>query len=488
MSPLENSVVQMFFGVTAIVFLWRFIREKEWTKFSTAHLESSWKYVLVITALFAAAFAGLNAFNAGLLAGACYFAGAFLISFLLSEIDLTPYLRGLLLLAASVGLTILVPKESLQLAISSSLCGLAVWKLSSNIMRSETATLLDFLPPFVWLVSVMWWSVAHVSQASALNLGVILGALTVSQFLRWAQMPLLHEDPVYLKRIMLSASGGLMLLIMITKMLLATKLSIIAAVAGAGFLMSFIFDSLDNAKFESSVQNSLTKLILVGALLLAGSRLFGTEASLVLAASAVLVQRSGLAQVAGLFFGLRVLQQSFDELFNSNVTGININHEYVNAAFFLAFVLAAVLAAALRDYKPTKFLAGFASLACFLVAGASCYLLHSEPTAALIAGAVMAATILAMTGKWLLKEETGSSQNVILLPAIIGSSCVAAYPLLEAGNEAVMKDRLLMIGALAVFFLIAAIISFAIGGGFRKKPSDTPTDAPTDTPAAPTSA
>jgi hypothetical protein len=489
MGANENSSLYLFFGVAGFSLIWRIVRDKDWKNFQPANFQTTGIFIAILSLVSIALFAALNVFRAGYLVGGVYFVGSFLLAFLLSELSLAPFSRSLVLLMASVGLTQLVPHDQLLMPLSCTIAGLSVWKMSSNLLRADVSTLLDYLPPVVWLSAAMWWLVAHTGATSDTCLAMVLGVLSMSIFLRWAQMPLLWEDPVYLKRIMLALCGGLMVLVMFTKLILAASFAKLAAVAGIGYLAAFILDTLDNQKSEVKIQDSLTKLALVGALTLLGSRLFGTEALLILAASAVVLARTGLAQVAGLFWALRVLQQCYTDQFNSNVTGININHEYVGAALYFGMAAAAAFAIVLRDSKLTtlntgsKLVAAIVPLTAFAAAAGSSYLIHAEPTASFLVGVTVAATILALAGREIFAADFNQYQNMVMCPAVLSGLTLAASPLLELGNSASTHDRLVAVASLGGVMLLASIACFFTGGGYGRKSSGGPVVATPSTPS-----
>ena len=488
MGANENSSLYLFFGVAAFSLIWRIARDKDWKNFQPANFQTSGAFIGLLSAVSIALFAALNALKADYLAGGVYFIGSFLLGFVLSELNLAPFSRSLILLMASVGLTQLIPHDQLLMPLSCTLAGLSVWKLSSNLLRAEAATLLDYLPAVVWPSAAMWWLVVHTGTTSDICLAMVLDVLSMSIFLRWAQMPLLWEDPVYLKRIMLALCGGLMVLVMFTKLVLAANFAKLAAVAGVGFLAAFLLDTLEKQKSEIKIQDALTKLALVGALTLLGSRLFGTEALLILAASAVILARTGLAQVAGIFWVLRVLQQCYTDQFNSNVTGININHEYVGAALYFGMAAAAAFAIVLRDSKlvslnaSSKLVAAIVPLTAFAAAAGASYLIHAEPTASFLVGVTVAAAILGLSGREIFGADFDQYQNMILCPAVLSGLTLATSPLLELGNSASTHDRLVAVGSLAGLMLLASIACFFMGGGYGKKSSG---DSAIATPSSP---
>ena len=489
MGANENSLLYLFFGVSTITLLWRIVRDKDWTNFTPDNLQTSWKFLGIVSIVCALIFFGLETVKSGLgmLSGAACFIGTFLLSSVLSELNVAPFSRGIIILFATVGATLLIGSGHPQSTtlVSSLLGGLCVWKLASNIRRPELATLLDFVPAFVWLSGWMWWLGAHSGATAAVNLAMVLGVLTISTLMRWVQLPLLWEDPVYLKRIVISISSGLVALIVFNKLLLATNFTQLAGVAGVGYLASFLLTTLDMRKGDSPIQDALTKLALVGALTLLAGRLYGTEGMLILAAAAVVNARSGLAQMAAVFWASRVLQQSYTELYNSNVTGININHEYVGAALYFGFAAAAVICLALRNYKTSNLLAGALTFGALAVAAGASYLLHIEPTASLVVGTVVGSSILGMSGKEIFGADFEHYQSVVLVPALFTGFCILFSPLLEVGSSATTHDRLVVVGALIVVLLVGTLISFLMGGGLNKKPTELEgSDIEPATPAA----
>jgi hypothetical protein len=469
MNADANSLLYLFFGVTAVTLLWRIVRDKDWKNFAPDNFKSSWKIIAAFSVIAVLLFAGLNVVKAGLFAGAAYFVAAFILPFLISELNLAPFSRSMILLMASVGLTLLTPVDQRLLSFSCALGGLSVWKLTSNLIRSELATMLDILPPFIWLAASLWWDVAHTGPSAGQNLGMVLGVLTISILMRWVQMPLLWEDPVYLKRIVIAISSGLLALIVFNKLLLATTFAQLAGLTGVGYLASFLLTSMDNNKSESSIQDVLTKLTLIGGLTLLGGRLFGSEGLLILAATTVILSKSGLTQIAGMFWALRVVQQSFQELFNSNVTGINVNHEYVGAALYFGLAGACVAGIAFRNYKSGSLLAAAATFMALAVSAGSSYLLHSEPTAGFVLGSVVGGTIFCVAGKEIFASDFAQYQSVILCPAILTCFCLMLSPLLEVGDSATTHDRLVVVGSLTALLLVGSLISFFMSGGMRKK-------------------
>jgi hypothetical protein len=469
MVSLAQSVLILFFSVVSVVFLWGFIRWQDWKNFRPTNLRTSWRYLVIVCLAFSAIFWALDSLSLSTLPGLPYFLACFAIPFILSELNMQPFLRALLFTAATVGLTVVLPKDAFIIPMSSALTGLVLWKAGSNLRRPESMTMIDFLPPFVWLAGSYWLSVSSSYHQPAIEQGLLLGTLAVAFFLRWASSPLLFEDKIYLKRTVLSMSGGLMVLIVITKFLLADHFTRIAGLAAGGFLASYVLDSQDKTEGEVSILDAMKQLIIIGAFTLLGSRLFGCEGLLVLAATAAIVARSGLAQTAGIFFAARVLQQAFTEQYSSNVTGININHEYTGAALYFGFVLVICASVLLRDAFKKPELSWLFPFGAAIVSAGTAYLLHAEPTASFLVASVVAGIIFSVSSKSLYREEAPNQANLILWPVSLISFSLLFSKLLELGNNATIHERLYAVGGFTVVLIVASLISLGANGGFRGK-------------------
>ena len=112
---------------------------------------------------------------------------------------------------------------------------------------------------------------------------MLLGTLSIAVLLRSVSASFLAGDKLYIKRAVLATTGGLAVLIVINKLLLATTLSTIAGLVGAGFLLSYIFETTDESQKASiTAVKALQSLIFIGIFTLVASRLFGIEGLLVL--------------------------------------------------------------------------------------------------------------------------------------------------------------------------------------------------------------
>jgi hypothetical protein len=472
----QNTII-VCSALAAVIFAWGFLRYKDWTRFQPQNLRSSLVFIVVTSIIFSLAYFFADRVGLSILPGLPFFLGSFILPFILSDINMQPFLRSLLLTAAAVGLTILLPREGYENQIFSALAGLCIWKGASNLGRDEDATLLDFLPPFVWLTG-MYWFLSSVAYAQPnLPAGILLSTIATAFFLRWVQSPLLWEDPEYIKRSILSVSGGLMLLVMINKLLVIPHAEKIAGLAGIGFFGCYLLETMSKEKTvfqgKPSPLEVLKQLALIGALTLLASRLFGCEGLLVLSACAIVIARSGVAQISGVFWALRVLQQAYTLNYSSNVTGINIGHEYAGAALYLGFVLAYCAAAVMqeRDKKLlfTSYKSWLFTFGSVFIAACASYLLHAEPTGSLMVSTVVATVLFSVAGSSLFSADKVRSQTLILFPATLLSFSLLMNKLLEDGNTASVHHRTVVVAVLGFILLAASVISFGVGGGFKRR-------------------
>jgi hypothetical protein len=472
----QNTII-VFSALAAVIFAWGFLRYKDWTRFQPQNWRSSLVFVVVTAIVFSLAYYFADRIGLTILPGLPFFLASFILPFILSDINVQPFLRSILLTAAAVAMTMFLPKEGYENQIFSALSGLCVWKGASNLGREESATLLDFLPPFVWLTGIYWFLSSGAYAQPNLPAGILLATIVTAFFVRWVSSPLLWEDPEYIKRTILSVSGGLTLLVMINKLLVIPHVEKIAGLAGIGFLGCYLLETLSKEKSAINSKPSpldvLKQLALIGALTLLASRLFGCEGLLVLSACAIVNARSGIAQIAGVFWALRVLQQAYTLNFSSNVTGINIGHEYAGAALYLGFVLAYCAAAILQEREKkllfTSYKSWLFAFGSLFIAATASYLLHAEPTGSLMVSTVVATVLFSVAGGSLFAADKVRSQTLILFPASMLSFSLLLNQLLEDGNTASVHHRTVVVAVLGFILLAASVASFAVGGGFKRR-------------------
>ena len=145
--------------------------------------------------------------------------------------------------------------------------------------------------------------------------------------------------------------------------------------------------------------------------------------------------------------------------FNPNVTGINIEHSYVNAALYAGFVAVAIMSVFIRDIKDKRLLT-----AVFLVMGAvlpaACnYFLHEEPTASLLSSVCTAAILMAVLGPVLYQKMVEGHENLVILPALMTGFALMTHELIAKGNASTTHEKVIALGVLAAVTIGGAVVS-----------------------------
>lgn len=367
-----------------------------------------------------------------------------------------------------VAATLAIPAES-HIAIAALIGGLLIWKLADNLLVPERSTLEDLLPSLIWLVTVYWTAVGGGNGNAANQQALVLGTLAVSILIRWVQRPLLHEDKVYLKRVVLSIFGGLAVLCLITKVVAAVALSKIAVIAGAGYFLAYLFQATDSYKDEGIIRG-LKQLLFIGILTLLASRLFGMLGVLVVAATMLVATKPGTAQIAGVFFVVKAFAQTFVAQFNPNVTGVNLLHSYTSATLYAGFIAIVIFSLFIRDNKDKRILAMILIGGSVVLPAGSNFFVHPEPTASLLIAASVAAVIMCTMATGIYQRVIESHENLILIPAVMTASAVLSNELLQMGEQSSSQERLIAVGVLAFIVMCIGVVNHFIASGPKDKP------------------
>lgn len=481
-----STNLALIFGVASLaVFVGMFVSGKEWKNMSlsperTKELPGQLKsFALVVVpfvlVLFVAHLAQLDAMYTQ---GIGWFVAGAAAPFVLSMLNLTPFLRGILLLALSVLLTVLIPAENFSIPIVATMAGLIVSKLSENLLPhvgNNPRSFEDFLPPFVWLTASYWLETSSLSKHVNEHEALVLGTIVVALFLRWAQSPILHEDKYYWKRMILATTGGLLVLILLTKGLLLMEMAKIAALAGVGFFLAYLFQQMEPA--EGTVPDAtkaIKQIIFIGIFTLLATRVFGTLGLCVLAPTAIVATRPGVAYIAGLFWTARILLQAFIFQYNPNVTGVNITHMYASAALYAGFVMVLAFSLLMRDCKDRRMLAIFVLAGGSVAPVVSNYLLHAEPTGGFLVATLVASVLVAVFGPVLYKEPIAVHDNIALLPAQTITFALMSAPLIELGNTATTEAKMKALAILAALAVCIWIVNYFIFSRPQQKPAEAP--------------
>lgn len=388
-----------------------------------------------------------------------------LLAFCLAKVNLPAPIRGVILLAATVVFSIMIPAGDAAQMLSAAVAGLVVFKLTDHLLLEGEQTLDDVLPPLVWLAGVCYFATAGTGPTVTKQANALLGIISVCLLLRTIHTPFMSDDKWLVKRVVLATTGGLGVLLVITKLMLALDMAHLALLVGAGIFATYLFkDSDADGAHKVSSTSGVKLLIVIGMLAMIATRFWGMFGLLALAPTALVAPRSGFAQYIGLYCAVRAMLQVFIGTYNSNVTGINVTHSYVGAAMYAGFIVIAVLALLMRDFKEKKIL-----IALFLGAGVvvpmvADYYLHAEPTSSFLVSATMAAVMLAALGPAFSRDETVGYENLMLMPALMVSMGTIGGALIELGNNAPNDAK-----AKTLAFVVAGIALLIAGASLVRK-------------------
>jgi hypothetical protein len=320
------------------------------------------------------------------------------------------------------------------------------------------------LPPLIWLTTVSWALTLDNKAIATQREGIILGIMAVAQLMRVMQRPFMKDDRWLVKRVVLATSAGLGVLLVLTKLVMNDAMQPLALLVGGGMFVTYLFQNMDKqGQDKVSGTTAVKLLILIGMLSMVAARFFGTFGLLALAPCALVAPWFSICQFAGLFFCVRTMLQLFINTYNSNVTGINIEHAYVGAAQYAGFIAVACMTMLLREIKDRRILTALFLGAGVLLPMASNYYLHAEPTSSMLVAGTVAAVILSILGPALIvSEESIGFENLLLLPAMMAAVGVTFGGLIEAGNAATNQFRAEILGYALGTLLLLLLISWSV--------------------------
>jgi hypothetical protein len=491
MVTLSTSILWLFAIACLVSLIVPFLRDKVVGKLTYKEIVPSLPHFLFVLIPMSAIFGIASQFGVNVANTLPHFLGAATAIFLLSRIGLPPQLSGILLLIGAFLYTNSSEVEGYLVSGSALMFGLLSWKIADNFLRKPTYD--DVLPPVIWLSGVMWIALSAESADMPVQQGLLLGVISVCLLMRTifhVVSQFMQDDVYYLKRTVLATTGGLGLLIVITKLLTVPDMAKVAALVGAGMLATFIFagrsipvepdpnDPTAPAPLDPYANllgtNGIGLLVTIGILFLVATRLWGTLGLVLLAPTALVAPWPGPSQYPGLFFTLRTLLQVFILSFNSNVTGINIMHAYTGAALYAGFIIMAILTLLLRDVLDRRILTAVFLTAGVMVPLGASYLLHAEPTSSLLVSSTVAAVLLSAIAPTMQQPNAAKGyENIVLLPALMIASGITTSGLLEAGANATIQVKSTMIGYSIGLLVVMAVVCW----WFFVRPNAKPAEA-----------
>ncbi|CAN5214652.1 hypothetical protein BH11CYA1_BH11CYA1_17780 [soil metagenome] len=458
---VAKNLPALLLGLTIFVFLFDLVRNRTWATLELGKVGGHLK------ALGATALAGLIILAVASAAGqpfsdtAFYFAGLGL-TYVFATLSLKPAMRTMLHLASAVALTMLVPGEKLTLAAASYLMGAVSIRLVLNMLKPKDSRLDDVAPPFVYLAAMLF---AYSGEAGSGHTekfsGMINSAFIISTLMTLMQRPFMRDDKILVKRLVLTLSGGLAYLVMVTKAVEAPEYMRLAALVGAGYGMAYALDAI--AIKKDCATSAVKQILIIGIFTLLGTRLFGNLGMAALGAGCMVGTFSQIPACAAIFFGARILEQVFAYTNVSNVTGINLNHPYVSASLYLGLFSALGLMVLLKDISDRRITATAFAL---LSAAGTCavsYFLHSEAAGGYLISLIVSSILVAIVGQSFFPEEEEKVVNVALVPALATSCAIVTAGLLQLGLSATIEDRMTVIGAIAAVTVVVLLASYFMG-------------------------
>jgi len=387
------------------------------------------------------------------------FAVSFTVPFLLRRLDLPNEALKVLLLSFVV-----LPVASNDLSAFASLSlllGLLANKLLENLSFRLDNGFDDIVPACVWLTVLAWSGLTGHGAAQTEN--ILLSCMSIALLLKCLPPSFTINDRFFIKRLAISASAGLVLLIILTKVLLLPTTTLLAVLYSVGLFFAYCFETKSSENDDmNTVLRSTTFLAVLGVLTLVATRLTGDIGLTVLSSTCVLCTGANVVIFAALFWLSRLLMQAFVSTYVANVTGINLMHSYCSAALYFGFL--GILFSSLILHFGNKKLPVAMLLLGLLVPPAIIYLIHEEPTASfLIASNVAAISIFAFSPLMFKGENILRQGNIMLMPLMMSTMSLLYGPLVTVGNQATVVNRFQLVSyvaaAILVIYFVVAYLS-----------------------------
>ena len=467
---VAKNLPALLLGLTIFVFLFDLVRNRTWANFEPAKVTGQVK-ALGVTAAAGALVLGLVSAAGQPFSDIAYYFVGLALTYVFATLTLKPAMRTMLHLACAVALAMFVPGDKLTMAACSYLMGAVSIRLVLNMLKPKESRLDDIAPPFVYLSAMLFAACGAAGGGNADKFsGMINSAFIVSTLMTLMQRPFMRDDKILVKRLVLTLSGGLAYLVMVTKAVNAPEYVRLAALVGAGYGMAYALDAI--AIKKDCATSAIKQILIIGIFTLLATRLFGNLGMAALGAGCMVGNFSQIPACAAIFFGARILEQVFAYANVSNVTGINLNHPYVSAALYLGLFSALGLMALLKDVSDRRITAAaFATLSAVGTCAVS-YFLHSEAAGSYLISLIVSAVLVAIVGQAFFPDEEEKVVNVALVPALATSCAMVSAVLLQLGLNATMEERLTVIGAMGAITFVVLLGSYFMGRGKTTNNSD----------------
>jgi hypothetical protein len=471
------------FGLAVVVCLFDLVRSSFWTSIDIAALKRDIKPFGMV-AILLGAMLGLSSFlKLELIQYSLYLVLGLLACFVSGVIDPLKhrYMRATFLLACSAGLVMANP-DQFGYCASAFAIGLLSWRLVANLLEPDTARLDDVAPAFAYLASMTLAACSASGHPTGKAADLVTGAFAVACLLNMMQRPFMHDDKLFVKRLVLVVAGGLGMLVVVTKGLNLVEYTKLSVLLGAGFGGMYALDALSRCANDEKAGGAyksakfIKQVLIVGIFTLIASRLFGNVGVGVLAACVMVGSVSQVPACFAAYLGARLFEQAFAYDSVANVTGINLMHPYVSAAQYFGFFVVVALLVMIKESHDRKFDAVAIALVGTIGTALVSYFLHGESTGSYLVALGVAGIVGTVLMQVFYGDKPNRALSLMLLPGLAGAVAFLSQGLVDVGLEASMDQRLSVIGGLAGFVLLLMVASTLINKNSHKGTGSSSSD------------
>jgi hypothetical protein len=475
MGALGNNLGTWLPAISLFVFLFDFIRGKGLQALKLSDL-SVHKVPFAGLALGAGALFALSHMLGLALTGFMWpFFLGLTLCFLVSSLEFSYKSKSLLLLSATALFEMLVDCTQAQSnnLLVAYVIGLLAWKTVANFLNPQKAIITDVAMSVLYLSGQIFCLQTFSGKTAIQSCDIVSSAFIAAVLVNWFQRPFRADDKWLLKRFMLSATGGLIFLCLVTKVVMAPQYSSMAILLAAGFAFNFVLDGQGFKPGTSTALGALDlvrNILVVGCITLLATRLYGNLGLTVVGAGASIAFFSQAPAVAALFIASRLLEQTFGVAYVANVTGVNLLHPYVSAAQYFGFFTAVAVMLLLKEGKARHFDTIAMTFVGVVVPALVNFFLHAEASGSYLIALSVASLMLALGAqKFFAEDENNLCASIILLPAQASAIALYTFELLDMGTAASNPERLKIIYILAAIVAVTMIVSW-----FRNKSAAQP--------------
>ena len=465
MGSLGNNLPTWLAGIALFVWAFDFVRAKGHLALKSSDLTRHKFSLLSLLAVGGLLFGTGAVLGLTIVGHLMHFIIGVVLAYLICNLEFSYKSRCLLMLSVTVLFYLLVgvTAEDGALHVLAYAVGLMAWKIVSNFVEPDKATMGDIAPAILFLAGQTFLATAYSGTALEQAGGVLDSAFIASTLVNWFQRPFRADDAFLLKRFMLSATGGLIFLILVTKVILAPQYATMSILVAAGFAFSFVLDGQGFKPGTSTRLGALDlirNLLVIGCVTLLATRLYGNLGLAVAASTASIAFFNQAPAIMALYVSARLFEQTFGIDYVANVTGINLLHPYVSAAQYFGFFTAAAVMLLLKEGRLRLFETLAVSVVGVLAPALVNFFLHSEASGSYLIALTVSCLIVALAGqKFFSEAEANLCGSVMLIATQASAVGLLSAELLELGNAASSAERLKVIYILAAVVAVGMVVS-----------------------------